>query len=627
LSRPFRYTFILVLVAVSTCLAAFGGWRFARASAPVAGPIVLVSIDALRADHLAAYGYAAGRSPVLDSLGADGVIFERAYSHVPQTLPSHVTMLSGRLPFETGVRDGVGATVPASERLVARMLSDRGFATGGVVSSFLLRAETGIDQGFHFFDAELPSTGDRIRDLHRNGADSERVAEKWLDSLGTTRAFLFLHLDEPRQAASADTGADDPQAYDTAITAADEVVGHLVRYLKTHQLYDQSTVIVVSDHGEGLGDHGEQGHGLFVYDDVMRVPLIIKPSAGQGAGRRVKSPVQLIDLVPTILDLAKAPVPGNLRGRSLAPLLDGDRVMSGAPIYGESVYARAHFGWTPLTSVVDEGYRYIAAPREELYDLTADPGERDNLFDAKPEIAARLRGRLKAFAAPAWMASPATVKQDVRERYEALGLVGVPSTRFVGPRETVDPKEMWPVLEAYRHAIDLRAAGDPRAVDAFRALARQQPLMIDLWRHLADVAASTDRNDLAVEAFRHVIQSEPDNNEARLGLATGLLRLRKLDEARQAAQRLANDESAGGRARADAHELLARIALAHHDLDLARSEAESAEHEDASRPVTAYVAGRIAFDARRYVEALEQFEAALAILTNANARPLGDLRL
>ncbi len=189
------------------------------------------------------------------------------------------------------------------------------------------------------------------------------------------------------------------------------------------------------------------------------------------------------------------------------------------------------------------------------------------------------------------------------------------------------PKRCGRCVEGYRHAIDLRAAGDPRAVDAFRTLARQQPLMIDLWRHLADAAASTDRNDLAVEAFRHVVQSEPDNAEARLGLATGLLRLRKLDEARQAAQRLANDEFAGGRARADAHEVLARIALARHDLDLARSEAELAEHEDASRPVTAYVAGRIAFDARRYVEALEQFEAALAIITTANARPLGDLRL
>ena len=144
MSRPFRYTFILGLVAVSTCLAAFGGWRFARASAPVAGPIVLVSIDALRADHLPAYGYTSGQTPALDSLVADGVIFERAYSHVPETLPSHVTLLSGRLPFETGVRDGVGATVPASERLLARMLSDRGFETGGVVSSFLLRAETGL---------------------------------------------------------------------------------------------------------------------------------------------------------------------------------------------------------------------------------------------------------------------------------------------------------------------------------------------------------------------------------------------------------------------------------------------------------------------------------------------------
>ncbi len=155
-SRPFRYTFILVLAAVCTTLAAVGGWRYARASAPVNGPIVLISIDTLRADHLPIYGYAKVKTPAIDALAADGVVFDRAYSHAPQTLPAHAALLSGRLPFETGVRDNVGFVVKPGERLLPQLLRERGFATGGVVSAYVLRKETGISQGFDFFDGEMP---------------------------------------------------------------------------------------------------------------------------------------------------------------------------------------------------------------------------------------------------------------------------------------------------------------------------------------------------------------------------------------------------------------------------------------------------------------------------------------
>src|SRR3954464_10618146 len=155
-SRPLRFIFILLFAAVGTGLAAVGGWRYARASAPVSGPIIVVSIDTLRADHLPAYGYAKVKTPVIDALAADGVVFERAYSHAPQTLPAHTALLSGRLPFETGVRDNVGFAVKAGERLLPQMLRERGFTTGGIVSAFVLRKETGIAQGFDFFDGTMP---------------------------------------------------------------------------------------------------------------------------------------------------------------------------------------------------------------------------------------------------------------------------------------------------------------------------------------------------------------------------------------------------------------------------------------------------------------------------------------
>ncbi len=408
MARPFRYTFILVLVAVSTVLAAVGGWRYARASAPVSGPIVVISVDTLRADHLPVYGYRDVRTPAIDALAADGVVFERAFSHSPQTLPAHASLLSGRLPFETGVRDNAGFVVRSAERLAAEVLTERGYATGAVVSSFVLRKETGIGQGFAFFDGEMPDGSSDLTSgpVQRDGSDSETVAEQWLQSVGTSRAFLFLHLYEPHAPYAAPSRFAEFAPYDAEIAYADEIIGRFVKYLKAHQLYDRSTIILVSDHGEGLGDHGEQEHGLFVYDDALRVPLIVKQAAGEGAGRRVSDPVQHIDLVPTILDLAKAPVPDNLRGRSLKPLLDGTGRLPERVIYSESLFARYRFGWSGLMSVTDGRYRYVRAPREELYDLQQDPGERSNVAGRETQLVLKLGDALDRLTSGAKIPPP-----------------------------------------------------------------------------------------------------------------------------------------------------------------------------------------------------------------------------
>ena len=197
--RPFRRTLILLSVALGTGLSAAGGWRYAKASAPVSGPIIIISIDSLRADHLPAYGYQNLKTPAIDLLAANGVVFERAYSHVPQTLPAHTALLAGRLPFETGVRDDVGMAVKPGERLLPQLLRERGYSTAGVVSGSRLRRDTGINQGFDFFDDEMAPHADDPAGLlaQRDGGESEKIAENWLDSAGTSRMFLFLHLNEP----------------------------------------------------------------------------------------------------------------------------------------------------------------------------------------------------------------------------------------------------------------------------------------------------------------------------------------------------------------------------------------------------------------------------------------------
>ena len=434
MSRSVRFIFILVFAAVGTGLAAVGGWRYARASAPVSGPIIVISIDTLRADHLPAYGYTRVKTPAIDALARDGAVFERAYSHAPQTLPAHAAILSGQLPFETGVRDNVGFAVKPGERLLPQMLRERGFTTGGIVSAFVLRKETGINQGFDFFDSEMPPGPPElpIGQVQRDGGESEQIAEHWLDSIGTSRAFLFLHLYEPHKPYAPPERFAAYAPYDGEIAYADEIVGRLVQYLKSHQLYDRSTIVLLSDHGEGLGDHGEQEHGLFVYDEAIHVPLIIKQDSNAGAGRRIKDLVQHIDLVPTILDLVKAPGAGNLHGRSLKPLLEGTGKLPPPSIYSEALYARYHFGWSELTALTDERYRYIKAPREELYDLERDPRERTNIAEARAQPRQALRTALDRVAAGAAIQPPSEIPADARERLQALGYVGAQTRRADG---------------------------------------------------------------------------------------------------------------------------------------------------------------------------------------------------
>ena len=632
MARPLRFTVILALVAIGTALAAVGGWRYARASAPVNGPIVLISIDTLRADHLPAYGYTKVRTPAIDALAADGVVFEHAYSHVPMTLPAHTALLSGRLPFETGVRDNVGFTVKPTERLLPEMLRDRGFATGGVVSAYVLRKETGIARGFDFFDGEMPpaSPEEPIGQVQRDGGQSEAIAEHWLDSIGTSRAFLFLHLYEPHKPYTPPARFSQYAPYDGEIAYADEIVGRLVKYLKAHQLYDRSTIVLLSDHGEGLGDHGEQEHGLFLYDEAIHVPLIIKSAGGEGAGRRVADVVEHVDIVPTILDLVKAPIPGNLSGRSLKPLLDGSSDhLPARSVYSETLYPRYHFGWSELTALTDDQYSYIKAPREELYDLKNDPRERDNIAADRVQARQALRGALDRLVAGVPIETPAAISADARARLQALGYVGSQSDVSAAPGDELpDPKDKREILEQYRAAVDLAAERKwVQGIGVLQQILAADPGMADVWDQLATFAIRAGRFDQAIDAYKHYIELKPAGPEGYIGAAETFLHLRKLDEAGEHADLAVQmaDEAKDVRQQAAAHELLARIALQRKDADAARKEAALAHAADPSVPMGPYVDGRLLYDQGKYDEALPFFAQAEAALKKNGGLQIPDL--
>jgi choline-sulfatase len=616
------------LAALGTALAAVGGWRYARASAPVNGPIILISIDTLRADHLPVYGYTKVRTPALDALAADGVVFDRAYSHSPQTLPAHAALLSGRLPFETGVRDNIGFSIKSGQRMLPQLLRERGYATGAVVSSFVLRKDTGVAQGFDFFDGETPSAPDPgIGQGQRDGAISEAIAERWLASAGTSRAFLLLHLYEPHKPYGPPARFAEYEPYDGEIAYADEIVGTFVAYLKSHQLYDRSTIVLLSDHGEGLGDHGEQEHGLFVYDEAIHVPLIVKQEGNAGAGRRVKDVVQHIDVAPTILDLVKAPDPGQLRGRSLKPVLDGTGRLPSVTVYSEALYARYHFGWSELTALTGDRYRYIKAPREELYDLQRDPGERTNLAAERLPAGQTLRGALHRLVAGSTIHVPASVPANVRERLQALGYVAAQTEVSAAPGDELpDPKDKHHILETYRTAIELAAQGKwSAAIVRLQQILHDEPGLADVWSQLAAFAGRVERLELAADAFKHYIELMPSDPGGYLGAAATLLKQRKLDDAREHAQLAADLAGIDAYTRASAHALLARIALNRHDADTARQEAALAREADPTLPLPAFIEGRLLHEQGRYDEALPLFLDAVAEQQKSRGTPLSDL--
>jgi choline-sulfatase len=595
-SRPLRSTFILAVAALGTALAAFGGWHYARASAPVPGPVILISIDTLRADHLPAYGYRAIKTPAIDSLANDGVVFEHAYAHSTQSLPSHASMMTGRLPFENGVRDDDSA-LGGDERPLAQMLRDRGYATGGVVSSGLLRRATGLARGFDFFDDEVPAGDGDLPPAfrRRSGAASEDIAERWLGAVGSTRLFLFLHIDEPR--------APRTPSYDDAIAAADAVIGRFVRYLKSHQLYDQSTIFLVSDHGEGLGDHGEEEHGLFIYNEGIHVPLIVKPASGGGAGRRVADVVQLADITPTVLDLVNAPQPGNLRGRSLKPLTEGGTASSPLRVYSESRYARNRFGWSELVSITDGQFQYIRAPHDEIYDLRRDPRERENLVDG--EVSGKTRDELRT----------------------ALSAV-VGDAKVEAPAEPpADPKEKAATVEEFRAAQTLVADRKwPQAIDLFQKIVRAEPAAVAAWRALADVATLAERYDLAQLAAQRIVELAPDDPAPLVRAARVAFAAHKLDDAAANATAALDLGSKNARANADAHAMLAVVALARDDRDMARAEALESRKADAASLLPLFVDAQLLASDGKVDEALPILEKANAAAANAQAAPLKDLK-
>jgi len=559
-----------LLAASALALGGCGGGRrsFRRA------PVILISIDTLRADHLPVYGYGQVKTPAIDALRRDSVLYENAYSHVPLTLPSHTTMMTGMLPPQNAVRDNVGYVLGPGHATLAAALKGDGYATGGAISAVVLTATTGINQGFDFFDdgVEAKTETASLAQVQRSGFDTEKIAEQWISQHEKSPFFFFLHLYEPHTPYQPIPPFDAEyrdRPYDGEIATVDQIVGKFTEYLRREGLYDRALVVFVSDHGEGLGEHGELEHGVLLYRETLHVPMMIKLPGKNGAGQSVASPVGLEDLFPTVAGIVGAPAPANLAGRAVPLSAAEARSFPVRDIYSETLYPRYHFGWSDLAALTNDRYEYIHAPKDEIYDIVADPSQKQDLSSSLPPPFRRMRNALLAMDRP--RQAPGHGDPEQVKKLAALGYLG-----SAAPPEDAanlpNPIERVGELTNLHKAIRLYAEKSyEEAIPLLRELLRKEPGMTDAWTQLSNTYHKLGRTEESLEALKQADRWKPGDPVTLASMANEYFDLGDFAQAKLFAQR-----SIAVSGPAEAHEVLAAVLMHDKDLDGAEKEAREA---------------------------------------------------
>jgi arylsulfatase A-like enzyme/predicted Zn-dependent protease len=539
----------IVMATAAGWLAWQDGWLNGGSTArPLS--VLLISVDTLRADRLGSYGYPAAATPVLDGLASRGLRFAQAATVAPLTLPAHVSLLTGTFPTFHGVRDN--GSFYANDKLttLAETLKARGYRTGGFVGAFVLDRRWGVAQGFdHYFDnfdlAQFEMSAG-LDAAQRPGKEVVDHALRWLDADRETPFFAWVHLYDPHSPYAAAEPyrsrfpATAQGAYDAEIAATDAQVGRVLQHLEQRGRLSRTLVVVVGDHGESLGEHGEQQHGFFVYDAAMRIPLII---AGPAVPARVVSDqVRIVDVMPTVLQLVGTEAPREMQGVSLVPLTEGKTLDLLA--FSETWYPRYHYGWSELKAVKDGRYKFIAAPRRELYDTQLDPGETEDLSAAKPRLADALeRGLHDMIARTSVAATPQTpraVDPEVESRLRALGYVASSVTRAaLVEKPRGDPKDMIRLYNLLKLAASDSVAGNTdAAVAKVRQVLAVDPAVIEAHTMLGNMHSKEGRIAEAIDAYKQALAVDPEHEGAAWSLALAYRQAGKLDEAEAGFERV-----------------------------------------------------------------------------------------
>ncbi len=438
--------------------------------------IILITLDTTRADHLGCYGSERASTPHLDRLAQKSVLFSNAITTVPLTLPSHASILTGHTPLEHGVHNNGAFVLDPSMQTLAEDLQGIGYTTAAFVSCFVLSRQFGLAQGFEIYDDDLVAE-------ERPAPETTRRALEWIENAPEQPFFLWVHYFDPHSPyeppepfASATRGTP----YDAEISSMDAGLGELLDELRRRGIYDDAHVIVLADHGEGRGDHREEEHGIFLYEECLRVPFLWK-LPGDASPRRVESLVGCVDVSPTILEFVNVSVPEGIAGQSLRGLLTGGQPPERLGLYAETMYPYYSYEWSPLYAWRTESWKYIQAPVPELYNLTEDPGERRNCIadfgDKAAELEKRLRNARLRGGSGQDVPSEASIDPAVAEKLASLGYVWSGGTGKAPPADSLpDPKTRIAYHEYFEEGKLAIAEGRPEdAIPAFDALLAAYP--------------------------------------------------------------------------------------------------------------------------------------------------------
>jgi len=487
--------------------------------------LVIFTFDTTRADALSCYGNTRVKTPEIDNLARSGIRFENTHTALPITLPSHTSIMTGRYPTRHGVRDNSFFVVPPEEETLAEILKAHGYRTAAAIGAFPVTSRFGISQGFDYFDEDIAPVNEdalgRIRrgksklffDSRRAGRVNEAAAN-WLDHNHDKPFFLWLHYFDAHHPHNPPPPfnqlyADD--AYFGEIAYADSCLGTFLRHLEKLGVRDQTIIVMTADHGEGRGDHNEETHSLLNYESTLHVPLIIAPPGDSSIGRVVEGDTGTVDIMPTVLDFMGIPIPGDLDGRSLRPLMNG-KTNDPLPYYAETLSPRLTQDWGELRTLYEGGFKYIHGPRPELFELQNDPDETHNIIGRMPEKAREMKANLQRFLdTHAGKKGSAASEMDTETlaRLEALGYVDSGGDRSdiqeilkdggISPRDRVSDVELW-----------------SRAKEA---LNENRPLE-------------------ARNAVSSLLAANPENPVYREALATALLKLGEIDPALEEIRRI-----------------------------------------------------------------------------------------
>jgi arylsulfatase A-like enzyme/predicted Zn-dependent protease len=503
---------------------------------------ILITVDTLRADRIHCYGFAEIETPFMDLFARRGVKFDKCISQTPLTLPSHTTILTGTHPLFNGVRDNGGFLVPQELVTLAELFKDKGYQTAAFVAAYVVDSKWGLNQGFdYYFDNFDLSRFQRISlgSVQRPADEVMDEALSWLEERKDEKFFTWIHLYDPH------TPYEPPPPFDRKypgrpyigeIAFTDSQLGRLWEFLEERNLLENSFLIFASDHGESLGEHQESSHGFFVYQEGIHVPLIFVTPFEKLQGISTSAVVSLVDVMPTILEMAELPIPSQVQGESLLPIFF-DPGKSHSYAYSETFYPRFHYGWSELKTFQNDRYKLIIAPDMELYDLIEDPDERKNLASSQKKVFEDLKAKadrfIERYSENALEVDYRKMDEETRERLAALGYIGAfaDSSKLEG-KKLANPKEKIVIFNTLSRAREMGLEGKvEEAVGMIKRIIADDPDIIDAYFSLGNIYFKHGDYEEAIANFRESLERRPDDPFTVINIANAYRRMGEYEKA------------------------------------------------------------------------------------------------